>query len=287
MNAERFTRGYGLLEASLEEVIERLPAAIENPASFFKIVQETTVPQEAFTYLSHLTHPPTRHVLFSAGRHWTAIINNSRNGSDFADYALRFSKGLGVRALRVVNEEGKTWERGGERGVATYEARIIEIYGANGASLKNIACMNDGGRWTFSVSGQDFDVESTFDYKAKKIRERFSEKNMSSFLQSLDIPSITAGSLLSSERFVLAEECFKTDGMKRLIQETSCTTEQADDPAYGFYKRGLGWVKHMNTHAESVIADFERAIRINPAYEPRVREFLKQAHAIVEKEKRR
>jgi len=43
-----------------------------------------------------------------------------------------------------------------------------------------------------------------------------------------------------------------------------------DDRAYGYYQRGLGWLPHIQTHATSVIHDFERAIQINPAYEPKV-----------------
>jgi hypothetical protein len=54
------------------------------------------------------------------------------------------------------------------------------------------------------------------------------------------------------------------------------TVAENDDPAHRYYERGLGWLPNMATHATSVIADFERCLRINPAYEPLVRAALRK-----------
>lgn len=42
----------------------------------------------AVAYLDRLTHPTTRWVLFALTDRWTAVINNLRDGSDFADDAV-------------------------------------------------------------------------------------------------------------------------------------------------------------------------------------------------------
>ena len=39
----------------------------------------------------------------------------------------------------------------------------------------------------------------------------------------------------------------------------------------------MGYVKHMTTHATSVVINFERCIELNPEYEPKVRDYLAEA----------
>ena len=61
----------------------------------------------------------------------------------------------------------------------------------------------------------------------------------------------------------------------------SCTIEEADDPAYKYYLRGIGFAEHMRTHAESVILDLEKCVAINPAYRHRVEQVLAEARRTV------
>jgi hypothetical protein len=61
----------------------------------------------------------------------------------------------------------------------------------------------------------------------------------------------------------------------------ACSIAEADDPACGYYLRGLGWVNRVGSHAESVIADFERCVRLNPDYADKVRGYLLEAYRAV------
>jgi hypothetical protein len=63
---------------------------------------------EAVAHLSHLTHPPTRHVLLAVNEQWTAVLNNNRTGSDFADYQGWFGRLCDARTVRVVDSEDAT-----------------------------------------------------------------------------------------------------------------------------------------------------------------------------------
>jgi hypothetical protein len=94
-------------------------------------------------------------------------------------------------------------------------------------------------------------------------------------ISSCGLPVVTSDTFLSASEYSL----FDIPGFRA----ETCTIAEADDPAYGYYRRGLTWVPHMATHASSVIADFERCIRLNPDYEPKVREALDEAYAIVAK----
>lgn len=280
--AARLTRGYCLVELPLGDLATRLGREVDGPASSFNVDDEVKDARQSLDFLSRLTFPPTRHVFFPAGSCWTAAVNNSKNGSDFAAHARRFAAGLGCRAIRVVNEEGRVWHRGKEHVVMAYEARIVVIHAPDGSVSKSITCMNDGGRWTFEISGPHHPVEDDFNYGAKRVRDRFSVDDMARLFRALELPQVTAETLVSAPRFVLVIEKYKNQSWRRRIEDGACTFAQRDDPAYGFYRRGLGWVKHMATHAQSVVADFERAISINPDYEPLVREILARARRVIE-----
>jgi hypothetical protein len=61
----------------------------------------------------------------------------------------------------------------------------------------------------------------------------------------------------------------------------ACSLEEADDPARGYYATGMKYVPYMATNAASVIHCFERAVAINPTYEPKVRDYLREARLVV------
>ena len=86
---------------------------------------------------------------------------------------------------------------------------------------------------------------------------------------------------MGAPSFALVTETYLHEREAAQILEHACTPEQRDDPAFGYYLRGLGYAKHMNTHASSVIADFERAILLNPDYEPLVRDYLARARRVL------
>jgi hypothetical protein len=88
-------------------------------------------------------------------------------------------------------------------------------------------------------------------------------------LRSLDMPDITKESLLNARDLALIQQ--PGEPARR------STPEQEDDPAFGYYQRGLGWMAHVQTHAEDAIYDLERAAEIDPCYEPKIRQHLERA----------
>ena len=73
------------------------------------------------------------------------------------------------------------------------------------------------------------------------------------------------------------EEAYRDAGWAARIREAACTEEERDDPAHGYYRRALAWMEHLPSHASSAVADFERALMLNPAYEARLRPLLEKA----------
>lgn len=149
---------------------------------------------------------------------------------------------------------------------------------------RSVACSDDGGRWSFHTAGDAHPVETSFNYSARRKKDRFTSKALHALLGAFGLPRLDTESFLNAGHYILIREDPTNAEWTRKIQERACTFEQRDDPAHGYYERGLGWVEHMDTHAKSVVADFERAVRLNPSYEPLVRPHLEVARRTIEGE---
>jgi hypothetical protein len=268
--ASRFLQGVGLAECPFGIAEQRLMTYRRGSATSWRLVGTTTTTAEALNFLSTLTWPVTRHVLFANGATLTAFINNSRNGSDYADDVFHLPQHLNCRFARVVNCRQRVWRRGRLRVVQQYAARIFDLRDARGETIRSITCMNDGGRWVYHATGVPLPIEAAFSDSVTRISARFSPE------QLVAIASACGFRLPTAQQFNLAEHyvMFAQDSVSPI---GTCTIAEADDPAYGYFLRGMGYVAHMDTHAASVVADFERCLAINPEYEPRVREYLKEA----------
>ena len=224
----------------------------------------------ALTFLSTLTWPASRHVVFAAGDKLTALVNNCRNGSDYADDVLRLPRHLGCRFARVVNCPERVWRRGKLRVVQRYGARIFDLHDAQGEPIRSIACVHDGGRWVYHSSGTPHPQEATCEDGQLRPSARFPSEQLVAVAAAFGFAPPTPDRFHQSRRFLM----FIQDFPRPL---PTCTIAEADDPAYGYFLRGMGHVRFMDTHAASIVADFERCIEINPAYEPLVREHLAAA----------
>jgi hypothetical protein len=271
--------GYGLVEASFERTADGFGAQAHADASQIRVVKVTSSAAEAVDHLSLRTHPATRLVLVDRGG-WTGALTNHRNGSDFSDYQYSAARSLGVRTIRVVDSNARWWTRDGLRERLAYEARIFELHGHDDSTLRSITCADDGGRWVFETSGSPLPIEASFDYDAPRKKDRFTRNNLRALLTAVGPGPLTDATFLKAPRFGLLAERWMNDAWRARIEAAACSLEEADDPAFGYYQVGMSYVDYLDTHATSVIASFERAIAINPAYEPRVREYLRQARRI-------
>jgi hypothetical protein len=91
---------------------------------------------------------------------------------------------------------------------------------------------------------------------------------------------------LAARRLALLAEEITDQEWRQRVEAAACSLDEADNPGFGDFQRGMTWVPHMRTHAASVIADFDRAVEIDPTYEPRVREYLREARGIMERRMR-
>lgn len=272
--------GYGLVEAPFDRVVERLGSHRAANQIETRVLEVTSSAAQALAYLDRRTVPATRLVVVEHGS-WTAVLTNHRDGSDFSDHRYRAAEAVDARTTRVVDTVARWWRRGPRRERLGYEARIFEMHGREGSLIRSITCADDGGRWVFETSGDPLAVEATFDYDASRTKDRLTRSNLHDLLRSVGAAPMAEDAFLSAPRFALLAERITDRAWRERVDAAACSLDEADDPAFRYFQRGLTWVPHMRTHAASVIADFERAVEINPAYEPRVREHLRKARRIV------
>jgi len=154
------------------------------------------------------------------------------------------------------------------------EARIFDLWDIEAKTVRCVCCMNDGGRWTFGTAGTPNPIERQFPNDARPKANRFTETHLQLLAKAYGFQIPSAATFLDAGKYLMFTQDYA-------YAAKFCSIEDADDPAYGYFLRGMGWVKHMATHASSVIADFERCIRINPEYEPRLRHYLQMARTRV------
>lgn len=270
--------GYGLLRLPLVEAASAITVGPPRQEWDRRIVATGQSPSAALDFLATVTWPATRYVLFALDHDWTVIANNQKGGSEVADVLRRVRSGRPVTAVRVVDHDDTFVEQNGFRVRRRFGARIVEIQ-ADGEDLRSIACAEDGGRWTFHTAGRPLPVEAQFDHDARRIRDRFTHENLDALLRSIGARSIEAADLANANAVTLLTMTPHDDQWHRRIESRSCTIEEADDPAFGYFERGMGWVEHMAAHPISVIADLGKAILLDPSLEPRCRPALDRARA--------
>lgn len=274
-SAERFLRGYGLVRLPVDELAELMIAAPTKRAALSE-GDRTTLPARAVTFLSTLTHPATRHVLFPLTDRWSVVVNNERNGSDFNDTQSWIARRTPATTIRVVDTAAATAIRGEFKVRMGYEARIVEILQGE-TPLRTIVCMDDGGRWVFETTGEPLSVEAGFNYSARRKKDRFSSDNLDALLTSLGARRARASDFVNAPLCILINEEMHDETWRRRLHADACSIEEADDPAYGYYLRAMSWVQHMTTHAESAALDLTMAVLLNPAYDRRAKPHLKRA----------
>ena len=65
--------------------MERLDGAELGGRGVLSLDAAVSTRDRATSHVSHLTHPATRLALFAVNDRWTAVVDNLREGSDFAD----------------------------------------------------------------------------------------------------------------------------------------------------------------------------------------------------------
>jgi len=125
----------------------------------------------------------TRHLLLPGGA-WTALLNNSRLGTDLGVLPLHAVHELGCRAIRAVaagDLDGK------------YPATALDVFdpSVEWESLHQRRALwagNDGGSWSFDDIGERYDFEEPETYRQRRVRDRFTQAMLDRYLDALGIP---------------------------------------------------------------------------------------------------
>jgi hypothetical protein len=269
-------RGYGLIELALDRCAERLAGA-EIPSGRLERAHRAASREQTVAYLRHLTFPATRYALFAVNDRWTAIVNNARDGSDLHDEQRGVSLATRARTCRVVDQSGGTTRVRGYKVRTGYPGRIFVLAGRDGEPLRQVHCVLDGDRWDFSVHGTPLAAEAAFDYDARRKRDRFTSDNLRALLASLGVVPAVPEAFDAADRVALLAARRPNQEVALAIEAAACTPEQADDPGYGYFQRGLDWVGHVETHAVSIVWDMARAVLLNPDLEADARPYLDAA----------
>lgn len=268
--------GFAAVEASIDDVVEAMTAH-----SFF--VGWTHVAaatgrsgSDVLEFLDTVTWPATRLAVFRLTDGWTKIVNNQRGGSEVADLVGRLSLTVPGRVVRVADRAGAVVEQNGFRVRTEYEARIVELFD-EGESIRSISCADDGGRWSYDVAGEPLPIEAEFDDVALRRRDRFTRTNLHDLLRSIGVRPLAAADLLHVRSAVLITATPQDEDWANRVAASACSTAEAADPAHGYFRRGVAWAEHIETHATSVVADLGKAILLDPGMEPQCRDALDRA----------
>lgn len=136
----------------------------------------------------------TKYLFWPLNESWTLYFDNGVNGTDAGPPNVLSSR-LGVDAMRVVMADEILNPSSGQ--IAQYRATILE-YHSRGVEQRHIFVANDGGKWKFGESGEPFPFENTAAYKAKSIKDRFTNAMLLGYLKEL-------GAGISNDQSVHAE----------------------------------------------------------------------------------
>lgn len=133
---------------------------------------------------------PSRVLFLRTSGEWTAFFDNLVSGTDTFPVLPHLTEDLhcvGVRAS-IVPDVG----REGDAGENRYGGTVLEIMDPDRGKpplryRRTIAAVNDGGRWTFDLSGEPEPFEELSHYTGRHLRDRFTPELLDRYLRALGI----------------------------------------------------------------------------------------------------
>ncbi len=276
--ARRLSSGYGLIQLPFAELAGRLEG-FEPPDSHLWSFSQCDDASATLRQMTPLSHPARRYLVVPIGALWCAVVDNRRDGPEFADLQRWLEPWNDVLTIRVVDHAGTTVVTHGFRERIAWSARILTIRGPG--LRRSIACSNDGGRWVFETSGEALPIEATFPYEARRKPDRFGSDQLGAVLEYLGTRRLSSQDLVSANLSLLLQISHRDPMVQMRMERSDCTPEEADDPAFGYWLRATTWIDHIERHAESAVMDLTRAVALNPAYAERAHPHLKRARSLL------
>jgi hypothetical protein len=189
-NFAPLTFSLGFLEMPFQMVVDEF-IRWKRELDLSVIISPIDLPLErALLKLEPLTTPHSKQLLMSTKSVWTAYFDNGTNCGDPFPPIGYLSQRLHCRGLAVTcTPQTKVSEGKGERG--TYGAVQFGLFAPEPRDWLNyeryIVAMNDGGKWKFEASGNVQPFERVERYKARRIRDRFTDELLEDYCQALGI----------------------------------------------------------------------------------------------------
>jgi hypothetical protein len=127
-------------------------------------------PPAALEELVALVRPaaPWSRNLLLPNRGWTVLLNDGPLGTDPGALLWHAPKDLGCRAVRATVLPAHR----------PYPATILQVHDPSAVddplfSRRTISAANDGGRWVFSETGEQFPFEDPTAYRRRLVKDRF------------------------------------------------------------------------------------------------------------------
>lgn len=129
---------------------------------------------------------PHRYLFVPTRSAWCGFFDNSWRGTDASGaMSVMAEQYCHCRGMRVVSVP-HTHRKAKDSWKGRYGAVMLEVYAPYEIDIHNteraIACSNDGGRWVFSEGGKPYKFENLAQYRAKKIRDRFTSDMLAEYL---------------------------------------------------------------------------------------------------------
>lgn len=193
LNNERapVTFGAGFIEASFSEYCNEFTSWWERLGIEFETFLFEADLKEATLRLEPLQTPQNRYLITETRSLWTAILSNSRLGSDVTSVVSYLCKVLGCRAVTIQCSPSLTKREGNKTSIVHYAATSFTLDGPHETEwlnqIRHVSTRKDGGPWKFFQRGEVQPFEQVAQYENKHIRDRFTPEMLESYCAALGI----------------------------------------------------------------------------------------------------
>lgn len=188
----------GFIEAGLEVCSHQLLTWRMQHVMLTRLQQETRdfgSLENALGCLTPLSTIRRRELLLETRSTWTAYFDNRMQGGDPVPVMSYLAKQIGCRSL-AIECTPQTLRGRGQNARGSYGAVQFELFGPKPTEFLNfvraVSVANDGGRWKFTLTGQEQPFEKPENYKRKSIRERFTPEMLKEYCEALGIDPFEA-----------------------------------------------------------------------------------------------
>jgi hypothetical protein len=192
------TSDMGFLETSAERAVHAFAAwqgELMEPRGITVVVQPVSgTLEQVLSSLLPLNNAERRRYLFMPTRSaWTAYLDNGWAGPDAMNIVSYMARILGCRGLRVAAVPHTLKKDKGRYGIIA-----LDMYGPQekawlNNSVRAVSASNDGGRWVFDEFGEPFPFEKVEQYKARRVRDRFTFDMLKDYLRHLGLSPFEEG----------------------------------------------------------------------------------------------